>query len=139
MSELPQRANKIIQHASRSRKVWNKSLPCLHFSFVMKRLRKTVAKYNNNHPETLHRENDPCNGALVALPLLDEIVCDIIARFFFTYLENRPYFYYSAAFLTSRIFSSPTIRREAERHVRRDIGLPALRRSEEQGISFVLA
>jgi len=47
----------------------------------MKRLRKPLQNTNNNHPKTLRRENDPCNGILVALPLFNEIDCDIIAKF----------------------------------------------------------
>jgi len=51
------------------------------FFFMMKRLRKLLQNTNNNHPKTLYRENDPCNGTLVALPLLNEIGCDIITKF----------------------------------------------------------
>lgn len=50
------------------------------FFFVMKRLRKSLQN-TNNHQKTLHQENDPCNGILVALPLLNKIGCDIIAKF----------------------------------------------------------
>jgi len=65
--------------------------------FMMRRLRKPLQNTNNNHPKTLRRENDPCNGTLVALPLFNEIGCDIINQVF-TYLENLLFFFFFNCF-----------------------------------------